>query len=202
MQKLKKKRLLLTPVGYATGRCLPRLLRLRHRLQLRLQLGSGYCAHTLCAMLLLFFFLVHLPAAALDAKKCIWAKTTRQTCRPGCLSVERESAREGVGVAWHDWQWSLECTAPSPYSCSRVIKRAVALEPPPGPSPGPLAVAVPGSATFSGFGECILSRLVGRYVCLRQLQITLSDTIVLGLALAQGCPSTPKNNNNNNNGCI
>lgn len=45
-----------------------------------------------------------------------------------------------------------------------------------------------GLVAVSGFGECILSRLVGRSVCLRQLQITLSDSIVLRLGDLQCSP--------------
>lgn len=127
-----------------------------------------------CCCCLFSFFLVHSPAAALDAK-CIWAKTTEQTCRRPGLS----RFRGGVGVALAWLAVARSAPAPSPLRCSysSVIKRAVALEPP-----------VAGIASVSGFGECILSRLVGRSVCLRQLQITLSDSIVLRLGDLQWSP--------------
>lgn len=85
---------------------------------------------------------------------------------------------EGVGVAWHDWQWSLECLAPCtlgpapPQSLSALLHLS-------------LPQAQSQSASLSRhLGIASWSRLVGRYVCLRQLQITLSDTIVLGLGEA------------------
>lgn len=94
------------------------------------------------------FFLVHSACSSLGCKKCIWAKTTRQTCRLGwSRDVEWGSRRS---LAWLAVELGVPCTLhPGPCS-SPVIKRAVALEPPPG--------SVPVRFSLSAFGDCILEQ--------------------------------------------
>lgn len=121
-----------------------------------------------------YFFLVHSACSSLGCKKCIWAKTTRQTCRlVGSRDGEWGSRRS---LAWLAVELGVPCTLP-----------------PLGPAPPPqslsalLHLSLPQAQSASPsrhLGIASWSRLVGRYVCLRQLQITLSDTIVLGLGEA------------------